>query len=403
MTLDEGRPRSALQLLGDSRFGRYFAGSLLSNIGTWCHDIAAAIFVFQVTGLASMVAIVAVAAFGLSLVTAPISGLLADRFDRRTLLLVTMLVQGLVSTTFALIVAAGVREVWLVLVVTGLLGMGRSVSATTLQSYMPSLVPPRDLAQASALTGVTFNLARAVGPVLGALLITVWGPAVAFGANAASFFVFAAVLVSLRSMTVPKPRSSGGILGGFRHVRARPQLILLIVLAGVVGFATDPVITLGPSFAEHFGQPAAYAGWLVSAFGAGAVCAAPFLGGLRRALGSKRLSTFGFLGLALGFLAAGIADSPWVTLGAMAVAGFCFLSTSSDITTSLLEQLDDTVRGRVMAIWTIGFQGGRPLAALLDGALTDAFAPEVAMLAMAGIMIVACAVVATLRRRPQLV
>jgi MFS family permease len=384
---ESGRPRSVLALLRDSRFGRYFAGTLVSNVGTWCHDIAAAIFVFQVTGLASMVALVAVAAFSTTLISAPAAGALADRFDRRSLLLTTMIVLGAVSAAFAVLVGLGAREVWLVLVVTAILGVGRSLTSTTLQAYLPSLVPPRDLAQASALNAVTFNLARAIGPALGALLITVWGPAVAFGANAVSFFLFAAVLVSLKVAITARPRPSGGVLGGFRYVAGKPRLIVLLVLAALVGMATDPVITLGPSFAEHFGQPQEYAGWFVSAFGAGAVCAAPFVGAKRHRIGPVRTSMFGFAGIGLGFAAAGLIENPFIALGGVVVAGFSYLTASSDITTSLLEQLDDGVRGRVMAIWTVGFQGARPIAALMDGAIADAFAPAVAILVMAGLMI----------------
>ena len=266
MSVEELPPRSALQLLRDPQFGRYFAGSLASNVGTWCHDIAAAIFVFQVTGLASMVAVMAVAGFGTSILAAPIGGMLADRFDRRMLLVVSMIVLAVISGAFAVLVAVGVREVWLVLVVTLVLGVGRAVNTPALQAYMPSLVPFRDLAQASALTSVTFNLSRAVGPALGALLIALSGPGLAFAFNGFSFIVFAVILLTLTSPAIRPVRRGGGILGGLRYVRDRPRLIVLLVLAALVGMATDPVITIGPSFARHFDEPASYAGWFVSAF-----------------------------------------------------------------------------------------------------------------------------------------
>jgi len=402
VSAEELPPRSALQLLRDSQFGRYFAGSLASNVGTWCHDIAAAIFVFQVTGSASMVAVVAVAAFGTSILAAPVGGLLADRFDRRMLLLVSMIVLAVISGAFAVLVAGGVREVWLVLVVTLVLGVGRAVNTPALQAYMPSLVPFRDLAQASALTAVTFNLARAIGPALGALLIAVWGPGVAFAFNALSFVFFAVILLTLSSPTAVKKRTGGGILGGFRYVSHRPRLIVLLVLAAIVGMSTDPVITLGPSFARHFDQPSEYAGWFVSAFGVGAVSSAPFIGRLRRRVGPLRTATFGFVGIGAGFAVAGLVQNPWVALGAIAAAGFCYLATSSDITTSLQEELDDDVRGRVMALWAIGFQGARPFAALLDGAVADVSSPQVAILIMAGLMSVTFATLAIARDRRML-
>lgn len=399
MSAEELPPRSALQLLRDSQFGRYFAGSLASNVGTWCHDIAAAIFVFQVTGLASMVAVMAVAGFGTSILAAPIGGLLADRFDRRMLLLVSMIVLAVISGAFAVLVAVGVREVWLVLVITLVLGVGRAVNTPALQAYMPSLVPFRDLAQASALTSVTFNLSRAVGPALGALLIALSGPGLAFAFNVLSFIVFAVILLTLTSPAIRPVRRGGGILGGLRFVRDRPRLIVLLVLAALVGMATDPVITIGPSFARYFDEPPAYAGWFVSAFGVGALASAPFIGRLRRRVGPLRTATFGFLGIGIGFAVAGLVQNPWVALGAIAVAGSCYLSTSSDITTSLQEELDDDVRGRVMALWAIGFLGARPFAALLDGAVADALSPQLAILVMAGLMALTFALIMVSRSR----
>ena len=354
---------------------------------------------FQVTGLASMVAVMAVAGFGTSILAAPIGGMLADRFDRRMLLVVSMIVLAVISGAFAVLVAVGVREVWLVLVITLVLGVGRAVNTPALQAYMPSLVPFRDLAQASALTSVTFNLSRAVGPALGALLIALSGPGLAFAFNVLSFIVFAVILLTLTSPAIRPVRRGGGILGGLRFVRDRPRLIVLLVLAALVGMATDPVITIGPSFARHFDEPAAYAGWFVSAFGAGALASAPFIGRLRRRVGPLRTATFGFLGIGIGFAVAGLVQNPWVALGAIAVAGSCYLSTSSDITTSLQEELDDDVRGRVMALWAIGFLGARPFAALLDGAVADALSPQLAILVMAGLMALTFALIAVSRSR----
>ena len=116
-------------------------------------------------------------------------------------------------------------------------------------------------------------------------------------------------------------------------------------------------------------------------------------------MGPLRTATFGFLGIGIGFAVAGLVQNPWVALGAIAVAGSCYLSTSSDITTSLQEELDDDVRGRVMALWAIGFLGARPFAALLDGAVADALSPQLAILVMAGLMALTFSLIAVSRLR----
>ncbi|TPW98533.1 MFS transporter, partial [Schumannella luteola] len=289
MTAEDPAPRperrSVWRLFADRSFGPYFAGSLASNIGTWCHDIAAVVFVFQITGLSSMVALVSVAGFGVSIVLAPLGGQLADRFDRRVLLLVISSVMAVAASSLAIAVLLGARDVALLLAVTFVLGVGRALSTPTMQALLPALVPPADLAQASAFQSLTFNLARGIGPALGAGLVALGGPGLAFSANAVSFAAYAIVLAVIRPVGRARSSGQGGVLGGVRHVMHNPGLVGLLLLALVVGMATDPAITLGPSLAEHLGLGSENAGLLVTAFGMGSLLMAPFVGRMRRWLG----------------------------------------------------------------------------------------------------------------------
>lgn len=385
---DDGVPqrRSVWRLLADRGFGPYFGGSLASNIGTWCHDIAAVVFVFQLTGLSSAVALVSVAGFGVSILLAPVGGQLADRFDRRKLLLVIAIVMAVVASGLAVAVLAGVQDVVLVIGVTFVLGVGRALSTPTMQAFLPALVPPADLAQASAFQSLTFNLARGIGPALGAALVALGGPGLAFTANAVSFVAFAIVLALIRPIGSPRSSGQGGFLVGVRHVLRNPGLLLLILLALLVGMATDPAITLGPSLAEEFGMGAASAGLFVTAFGSGSLLMAPFVGRLRRWLGPGWTCIAGLALVVAGFAGVGLATAAPVALGAIVISGMGYLAASSDVSTSLLELLDDGLRGRVMALWTMGFIGGRPVAALIDGALSDRFGPQAAVLVMSGIL-----------------
>jgi len=380
--------RSVWRLFADRNFGPYFGGSLASNIGTWCHDIAAVVFVFQLTGLSAMVALVSVAGFGVSIVLAPVGGQLADRFDRRKLLLVIAAVMAVVATILAVAVLSGVEDVVLLLAVTFVLGVGRALSTPTMQAFLPALVPPADLAQASAFQSLTFNLARGIGPALGAGLVALGGPGLAFTANAVSFAAFAIVLAVIRPEGRPKRSGQGGFLVGVRHVLRNPGLLMLIVLSLLVGMATDPAITLGPSLAEQFGMGAAAAGFFVTAFGSGSLLMAPFVGRLRRWLGPGWTCMSGLALVIAGFVGVGLAPVPAVALVMIVISGMGYLAASSDVSTSLLELLDDGLRGRVMALWTMGFIGGRPVAALIDGAVSDRTDPQVAVLVMAGILAV---------------
>jgi MFS family permease len=386
---EESKPsrRSVWRLLADRNFGPYFGGSLVSNIGTWCHDIAAVVFVFQLTGLSAMVALVSVAGFGISIVLAPIGGQLADRFDRRTMLFGIAVVMSVAAAILAVATLAGNRDVVLLLAVTFVLGVGRALSTPAMQALLPALVPPTDLAQAAAFQSLTFNLARGVGPALGAALVALGGPELAFTANALSFVAFAVVLLCLRPATRSRALTSTGFLGGVRYMLQNPALLALILLALVVGMATDPAITLGPSLAERWQLGADRAGLFVTAFGMGSLFMAPLLGGLRRLLGPGWTGLAGLALVALGFVGVAVAPSAAVALGSLVLAGMGYLAASSDVSTTLLEILDDGLRGRVMALWTMAFFGGRPLAAIIDGAISDRATPPQAFLAMAGILV----------------
>ena len=391
--------RSVWRLFADRAFGPYFAGSLASNIGTWCHDIAAVVFVFQLTGLSSMVALVSVAGFGVSIVLAPVGGQLADRFDRRKLLLVIAAVMSVAATVLAVTVLAGAEDVVLLLAVTFVLGVGRALSTPTMQAFLPALVPPADLAQASAFQSLTFNLARGIGPALGAGLVALGGPGLAFSANAVSFLAFSVVLLVIRAEGRPRRSGQGGFLGGVRHVIRNPGLIGLLLLALVVGMATDPAITLGPSLTDRLGLGSDNAGLLVTAFGMGSLLMAPFVGRLRRRLGPGWTCVAGLALVVAGFVGVALAPVAGVALAVIVVSGMGYLAASSDVSTSLLELLDDGLRGRVMALWTMGFIGGRPVAALIDGAVADRSDPQLAFLVMAGILALGAGAFALWRAR----
>jgi predicted MFS family arabinose efflux permease len=382
-------PTSAWRLLAQGTFGRYFAGNLASNIGNWFQDIASAILIFQLTGSAVMVAGVAIAGHGTSIVLSPLGGQLADRFDRRWLLFFVHIAQGIAAAVLALLVTIGQATAWTVFAFSLVIGAGRAINNPTLHALLPALVAPKDLAQGAALQSVTFNLARAVGPVLGALVVAGGGAGAAFWVNSATFFVFVAILPTLR-LRVRPPITHGtpaGTLNGLRYVRDRPRLVLLLVISTIIGMSTDPVLTLGPAFAERYDQGQAWAGWFVTAFGMGAILMAPFAGVLRRRIGRVRGATASLVVITAGFVVIGAVPYPAAALAGALVAGVAFMFGSNDLTTALQELTDDEVRGRVMALWSVGFLGSRPIAALLDGTVSDLVSPGAAVLVLAAVML----------------
>lgn len=388
----------------DRSFGPYFFGNLASNIGTWFQQITAAIVVFDITGSTFMVGLVGVSQFLPSLLLAPWTGSAADRFDRRRLLLGAQSVAGIAAGSLAVVTATiGLDRfpaAWPVLATAGLVGLMNAVSTPAQQALVPALVPPEDLDQALALNSVTFNLARAIGPALGAAVLVTSGPSVAFGVNALSYIALVAGLAVIRIPTLPRPPRSS-VWVGFRRVRDDPVLAMLLVGLTALGFGADPMITLTPALAERLAttaSPDALVGLLISAFGAGAVLGTLVVGRIRRRWTHIPVAVSGLGLLAAGLVALALAPVPAAALTGMVVAGFGFLLAVTSLTSAMHARVPEELRGRIMALWGVAFLGSRPVAAFVDGAVADLVSPEVATLVAASAVAV-CAV-ALWRRVP---
>lgn len=363
-------------LLTDRTFGPYFGGNLLSNLGQWFQNLAAAIVIYELTGSSLWVGTVAVAQFAPTLLLAPWAGALGDRIDRRRLLIAGQLVALVSATVLAVWVSVvgvtGLPGPWPVLGATLGLGLGYAISIPTLQALVPALVPPADLDEAVALNSVTFNLARAVGPALAGLTLATLGPAFTFSVNAASYLPLLLALLVIR----PRPLSHAGeadrsIAAGWRHVRADPGSSLLLLGVAALGFTSDPVNTLTPGLSELLGRGEALVGALVAAFGTGAVLATTMASRLRRRFGQPALAAAGLAVLGGGMVALAATVNVGTALAALAVAGAGYLVAITALTTLLQQRVPDALRGRVMALWGVAFLGSRPLAATLDGSVAD--------------------------------
>ena len=383
--------RTARALLRDRTFGPYFFGNLVSNCGTWLQNIAAAVVVYRLTGSTVLVGAVSILQFSASLILSPWAGALSDRFDRRRLLLggqiLSAVSAGALAVWTGLVGIEGLPGPWPIFVTAGLLGIGFAISVPTMQALVPALVEPADLDQAVALNSVTFNLARAIGPAMGALVLATWGAAWAFTINAASYSLLIVALLVIRPRH-GRQRLSGGdgsVREGLRYVRGQPVLVMLLVGVAALGFGTDPINTLTPAMADLLGGGDALVGWLVSAFGAGAAGMAFGVGALRRRVAQGRMGVAGLGILAAGLAGFAVSPNSLVAIAALAVSGIGFLLAVTALTTELQQRVDDALRGRVMALWGVAFLGSRPLAALIDGAVADLVGPRTAAATAAAI------------------
>jgi MFS family permease len=371
---------SAGRLLRSRNFGPYFVGNAASASGTWFQNLAASILVYRLTHSPFLLGVLNFCQFVPSLVLAPWAGTLADRFDRRRLVLATQLVASALSGALAALAWAGEATEWVVIGFAAALGLVLAISSPAQMALVPSLVRREQVARAVAMNSATFNLARAVGPTAAAAIIAWQGVAVAFAVNACSYLVLAAALLVVHP--APQLRAAGARLrDGLALLQRNRTLVLYLLVVASVSACSDPVNTESPALAQAFGHTSAWAGVIVGAFGAGAVAAAFTFGG--RFAGTRRQMALTMSVMAGGMTA--FALTRWLPLALvfLAVAGFGYLVSNATATARLQLSVDEDERGRIMALWMIAFLGVRPVASLVDGAIADTAGVRVATIVLA--------------------
>jgi MFS family permease len=373
--------RSIGRVLFSRDFGPLFAGNLISNSGTWFQNIAQVLLVYRLTGSTFLVGVVNFAQFAAIIFLATIAGRAADRFDRRRLLILTQASAAALTAALAALTGAGLAPAPVVIGFALALGVTTAFATPTLQALIPSLVSEDELPAAVALTAVTFNLSRALGPVLGVLVVANLGIATAFLLNSLSFVALIAALL----VVVPRPQritpaGEGPDRIGLRFLFARSALFAPIVVVGIVSLTMDPVNTLTPAFStEILDRQDTFAGYLVGAFGAGAVVAA-FV--IARFAPTFRVLTVTLATEFVGILAFAMSSTIAVSVVALTIAGFGYLASVTAATSLLHRSVEDSQRGRVMAFWSMSFHGVRPFGSLFDGFLAEAAGVRAAGLAM---------------------
>ena len=375
-------PAAALRLIRHRNFGPYFAGNASSATGTWFQNLAASLFVYRQTHSPFLLGVLQFANFIPVLLLAPWAGSAADRFDRRRVVLVSEVVATTLSAALAALAWAGLARVWVVMAFAVGLGVVSAFAAPASQALISDLVPRAELQSAVALNSMTYNLARAVGPALAALSVRKLGIPASFAINAASYLVLVGGVLVVR--TAPRrraTRSETRLRESLRLVREQPRLLAFLLIVTAVGFASDPVNTEAPAFAHAFGRPDTDAGYLIGAFGGGAVTAAFLVAG--RVAGSRRRMLTTLVLLGTGIIAFSL--TPWLPLGLafLALAGFGYLASNTSATSRLQLEVAEHQRGRIMALWSVAFLGLRPLASLADGAIAGAFGVRTAGVALA--------------------
>jgi MFS family permease len=390
------RPRaaSAWTPLRVAAFRSLWLALLASNIGTWMQVVGAQWLLVDEPNASTLVAIVQTALMLPALLLALPAGALADSFDRRHLLIGTQVYLLVVGVILTVLTAAGQMPPSLLLTLTFALGVGQALTLPAWQALIPELVPRNDLPAASALGGISVNLARAIGPAVAGLLIAQVGAAAVFGFNAASYLLFALVLamwrpdVERRDTHDSRERFTSALRAGDRYVRHSlvvRRILLRASLFIVPGTALWALLPLVAS--QRLGMGSSGYGLLLAALGVGAIGGAMLLPVVRgRWSGNQLLMVAsGVYGLSMATVS--LVRNPVVVTLALLPAGAMWTAVLSSINAAVQMFLPAWVRARGLSIFQIVFAGGQAVGAVVWGVLADAAGLVVAHLAAAALII----------------
>jgi predicted MFS family arabinose efflux permease len=315
-----------------------------------------------------------------------LGGVVADRIDRRTILLASQYTQMGCAFVLTLLVYLGVVQIGHMMALVFIAGTAMSFGGPAYQALIPGLVAREDVPNAVALNSIQFNLARVIGPLLAGLALAALGPALCFLFNGLSFLAVIAGLYMVRAAFRPQPVSASlleGLRGGFAYIRQRGSLWQLTVLGFVSTFCGIPLLTLLPVIAKNtFHLDAEGYSHMLSVSGIGSIIGALIYAGLnqRRKHGLLALRVQLVFAVLLGIFA--LSTSLPLSYACLFFGGVCLITLFASVTSLVQLGVSEDLRGRVMSIFMLAFRGGMPLGNLTAGYLASRFSPGIALFAL---------------------
>jgi MFS family permease len=395
--------RRSFSSLAVPNYRRYFVGQIISLSGNWVQMVAEIWLVLQITGSGVAVGLTTAAQFAPILLVGAYGGLLADRFDKRKLLMITQAAMALPALALFTLVTTGIAQVWMVVALAFVRGSINALDNPARQSFVVEMVGKDRVVNAVSLNSVIVHCARMVGPALAGVVIASAGVEPCFLLNALSF---AGMLVALRLMvpaelgSAPRvPREPGSLRAGLRYVVSTPALAVPLAMMALVGTLSFNFQVLLPLLARFTfdGGPQTYA-LLVTSMGVGSV------GGALVAGSRGRVSAGLLVGAsaAFGFATVLAAAAPTLPLaaGALVLIGAASVTFAAGVNSTLQLAVEPEMRGRVMALYSVVFLGSTPIGAPIAGALSEAAGPRAGLLlGAAAALSSALAAYVVLRRR----
>ena len=368
--------KSLLRALRSRNYRLFVAGQSVSLVGTWMQQVAMSWLVYRITGSAFLLGVVGFTSQFPTFLLAPFAGVLADRWNRRRLLIATQALAMVQAALLAGAVFSGIIQVWHIIVLSLLLGVVNAFDIPIRQSFVVEMVSHReDLGNAIALNSSMVNAARLIGPTIAGLLIASFGEGVCFLLNSASYLAVLLALAAMRLAPAPhhpmqrrhvfhELREGFSYAFGFAPIRS---ILLLIALVSLTGM---PYAVLVPVFAKEVLHGGVHTyGFLMTASGCGAFAGTIYLAARKSVLGLGRLIVISAVLFAAGIAGFAVSNILPLSLAFLVIAGFGAMTLVASSNTILQTILEEDKRGRVMSFFTMAFMGMAPFGSFGAGAM----------------------------------
>ena len=366
-----------LRALRYRNYRLFFVGQGVSLIGTWMQIVTVSWLVYRLTGSPLLLGIVGFSSQIPTFILAPLAGVLADRFNRKRILIITQILSLLQALTLAFLSLFGIIRIWQVITLSIILGLINSFDIPTRQAFVADMIEKReDLGNAIALNSSLFNIARFIGPSLAGVIIATAGEGICFLLNGLSFM---AVILALLAMRIKLPKALNQtapifreIKEGFRYVFGFVLIRYILLLLALVSLTGMSYAVLMPIVAREILKGGAHTyGFLMGATGLGALIGALYLASQKNACGMERIVLTATVTFGTALIAFSFSRVLWLSILLMMAVGFGMMVQMAASNTILQNITDDNKRGRVMSFFAMSFMGMAPFGSLLGGALAN--------------------------------
>jgi len=396
-------PAAAFASFSHRGYRRFWLGGVTANSARWFQYVALPAVIWDLTSSAAWVGMAGFSQFAAMALMAPVAGVVADRHQRRKILMISQSLMGLIAAMMALVWMQGVRSPSAYLALAGAAGLVGGVNLPVWQAFVSELVPRELLLNAVTLNSAQFNSSRLIGPMLGGVTVAGAGPSVAFMVSAAGALVVVLVLARIESNTpitttnAVSMRLVSNIADTVRYVRARRSLRVAFTAAALIGALGLPIQVMTVVFAEDvFNRGPGGFGLMLTMVGIGAVATAPLVASLGGRVPRSRIVRVSLRLYGVAVAALALAPTFVTYLLPLMLIGAAHLAAASSLNTAIQLQVDEARRTQVMSLYVMVLMASNPVGQLMLGQITEMLGPRLAF-GVYGVLLITAAVLLHMR------